>query len=194
MPMRWRRATEFPPSPPHPMTRTRGRASANESRNDWFPERCAVSRPILGPILGEARRAVAAARAAEGRALPATMLSLGPFHGLMEPAADIFPDRVSERVLNGHGGARLHELLEVHHVPLRQFDHELSDVVRREMDVNEPVDGSADRIGHGVVVPALDELMERLDLIGREADGHPFGFGWHDLPWPIARIGCLTFV
>src|SRR5207247_2616106 len=93
--------------------------------------------------------AVAGARAAEGRALPATMLSLGPFHGLMEPAADIFPDRVADRVLDGHGVARLHELLQVHDVPLGQLDHKLADVVRREMDVNEPVDRGADRIGHG---------------------------------------------
>jgi len=48
MPMRWRRWTEFPPAPPQPTTTTFGRPTANESRNDWFPVRCAVSRPIPG--------------------------------------------------------------------------------------------------------------------------------------------------
>ena len=75
MPMRWRRSTEFPPAPPHPTTTTFGLARANESRNDWFPVRCTVSRPIPGPsqaVPGGNR----SARATEGRAsLPRSYLS-----------------------------------------------------------------------------------------------------------------------
>src|SRR6267143_6394401 len=129
IPMRWSRCTEFPPAPPQPTTTTFGRAGANESRNDWFPVRCAVSRPIPGPSQA-ARGGNRSARATEGRASLPRSLFLGPFHGLMEPASDVLADRVSDRVLDGHGVARLHELLQVHHVPLRQFDHELADVVR----------------------------------------------------------------
>src|SRR5881296_2882370 len=130
--MRCSRWTEFPPAPPHPITRTFGRAEPNESWNDWFPVRCAVSRPIpdsipSGPASG--RPALARLRVARSRHVD---LSLGPFHGLVEPTSDILADRVADRVLDRHGVARLHELLEIDDIPFWQFDHELADVVPRE--------------------------------------------------------------
>src|SRR5205823_2128750 len=36
-------------------------------------------------------------------------LTLGPFHGFMEPAADVLPDRIADRVLHGDRVARFDE-------------------------------------------------------------------------------------
>src|SRR5713101_9843097 len=190
IPMRCNRWTEFPPAPPQPITRTFGRAKPKESRNDWFPVRCAVSRPIPdsipnGPAFGRP------ARAPEGSRVPATVdLSVGPFHGLVEPTSDILPDRVADRVFDRHGVTRLHELLKVDHVPFRQFDHELADVVRRELHVDEPIDRRADRVGDRRVVAALDELMERFDFVRGNSDRNPLGFRWHmdPSPRPTSRV------
>src|SRR3989475_800106 len=117
-------------------------------------------------------------------------LSLGPFYGLVEPPPDILPDRIADRVLDGDGVARLHELLEVHDVPFRQFDHELADVVRRELHVDEPIDRRANRVGNRGEVAALDELMKRLDLVRGNSDRNPLGFRWHmdPSPRPTSRV------
>src|SRR5206468_7807694 len=119
----------------------------NESRNDWFPVRCAVSRPIPDSIPSGLARSALLARVRVARSRHVD-LSLGPFHGLVEPTSDILPDRVADRVLDGHGVARLHELLEIDDVPFWQFDHELADVVRRELHVNKPIDRRADGVGN----------------------------------------------
>src|SRR6059036_4357764 len=188
--MRCSRWTEFPPAPPHPITRTFGRAEPNESRNDWFPVRCAVSRPIpdsipSGPASG--RPALARLGVARSRHVD---LSLGPFHGLVEPTSDILPDRVADRVLDRHGVARLHELLEIDDIPFWQFDHELADVVRRELHVDEPIDRRANRVGNRRVVAALHELMQRLDFVRGNSDRNPLGFRWHmdPCPRPTSRV------
>src|SRR3990170_229235 len=119
IPIRCSRLTELPPAPPQPTTRTFGRANVNDSRNDWFPARWAVPIPIPDPILA-ARGGRPPAFARLGvRATGHLVLALGPFHGLVEPAADVLTDRIADRVLDGHGVARLHELLKVHHVPFR---------------------------------------------------------------------------
>src|SRR5256712_2754396 len=189
IPMRCNRWTEFPPAPPHPITRTFGRAGPNESRNDWFLVRCAVSRPIPDSIpSGPARSALLARlRVARSRHVD---LSLGPFHGLVEPTPNILPDCVADRVLDGDGVARLYELLQVHDVPFRQFDHELADVVRRELHVDEPIDRRANRVGNRGVVAALDELMKRLDFVRGNSDRNPLGFRWHmdPCPRPTSRV------
>src|SRR5207244_9808944 len=111
-------------------------------------------------------------------------LSLGPFHGLVEPTSDILPDRVADRVLDRHGVARLHELLEIDDIPFWQFDHELADVVRRELHVDETIDRRANRVGNRRVVAALDELMQRLDFVRGNSDRNPLGFRWHMDPSP----------
>src|SRR2546422_5699619 len=182
MPIRWRRWTELPPAPPHPITRTRGRASVKESRNDWFPVRCAVSRPIRDPIPGGPRWRPPLPARLRGRAFPAISLAVGPFHGLVEPPADVLPDRVADRVLHGHGVARLDELLKVHHVSFRQFDHELADVIRRELDVDETVDCGTNRIGDRRERTAFHELMEGFHFVRRQPDGDPLRFRWHRPP------------
>src|SRR5437867_2446264 len=182
MPIRWRRWTELPPAPPHPITRTRGRASVNESRNDWFPVRCAVSRPIRDLIPGGPRWRPPLPARLRGRAFPAISLAVGPFHGLVEPPADVLSDRVADRVLHGHGVARLDELLKVHHVSFRQFDHELADVIRRELDVDETVDRGANRIGDRRERTAFHELMEGFHFVRRQPDGDPLRFRWHRPP------------
>src|SRR3989337_1526251 len=114
IPIRCSRLTELPPAPPQPTTKTFGRAIVNESRNDWFPARWAVPIPIPGPIPW--RFAVADPLRPPGfgiaRGWPSA-LSLSPFHGLVEPTADVLANRVADRILDGHGVARLHELLKV---------------------------------------------------------------------------------
>src|SRR6267143_1911817 len=99
--------------------------------------------------------------------------------GLAEPAADVLAHRVTDGVLHGDGVAGLDELLKVHHVPFRQFDHELANVVRRELDVDEPIDRGANDVGDRGVVPTLDELMQRAPFVGWNSDRHPFRFGRH---------------
>src|SRR6266480_6163726 len=113
-----------------PRRRTRPRRpSALQGRTNrgTTGSRCAVR--SRGPSLVHPRRfAVRTALLARLRvARPATVLFVDPFHGLVEPTSDVLADRISDRVLDGDGVARLHELLKVHHVPLRQFDHELAD-------------------------------------------------------------------
>src|SRR5438034_789578 len=112
-----------------------------------------------------------------GSRVPATVLFVDPFHGLVEPASDVLADRISDRVLDGNGVARLHELLKVHHVPLRQFDHELADVIQRELDVDETIDRRADRVGDRRVRSALHELVEGLHFVRRQPDRDPLRFG-----------------
>src|SRR5439155_7840132 len=114
-----------------------------------------------------------------GRAFPPRRLSLGPFYGLVEPTSDVLPDRVADRVLHGHRITRFHELLEIHDVPLRQFDHELADVVRRGFHVDEAIDRRANRVGDRREVAALDHLMQRLYLVRGNSNRHPLGFRWH---------------
>src|SRR5205809_5559107 len=174
-PMRGSRSTEFPPAPPHPTTTTFGLARANESRNDWFPVRCTVSRPIPDPS-----QAVPV-----GTALLARPRVALPCHG---PICRPLPWPCGAgvgRTRGPHFGPRprrkrsrpTSRAAEVHHVPLRQFDHELADVIRRELDVDETIDRRADRVGDRRVRSALHELVEGLHFVRRQPDRDPLRFG-----------------
>src|SRR3989442_1785387 len=183
-------ATPVPPPPPPPPPRALrgGRSKSFEKGCFRGPPPCPDPPPFsprgaprVGPPSPRARGA--------GRSRHID-LSLGPFYGLVEPTPDILPDRIADRVLDGDGVARLHELLEVHDVPFRQFDHELADVVRRELHVDEPIDRRANRVGNRGEVAALDKLMKRLDLVRGNSDRNPLGFRCHmdPSPRPTSRV------
>src|SRR5437899_1898132 len=155
-------ATPVPVPPPSPTV-----MNVRSASRIWFLSSCSEISP---------RRRLARSRDGD--------LSLAPFHALVQPTPDILPVRVADRVLDGDGVARLYELLHVHDVPLRQFDHELADVVRRELHVDEPIDRRANRVGNRGVVAALDELMKRLDFVRGNSDRNPLGFRWHMDPSP----------
>src|SRR5439155_22628208 len=80
--------------------------------------------------------------------------------------------------------------LQVNDVPLRLFDDELADVVRRELHTDEPIVRSANRVGNRGEVAALDELVKRLDFVRRNSDRNPLGFRWHmdPCPRPTSRV------
>src|SRR5207247_8774287 len=82
------------------------------------------------------------------------------------------------------------EQRQVHYVPLRQFDHEPAQVVLRALDVDEPNDRRANRLGTRGEVAALDDLVNRLDFVRGNSDRNPLGFRWHmdPCPRPTSRV------
>src|SRR5207245_8915169 len=81
-----------------------------------------------------------------------------------------------------HGAARVVETPKVHRVSFRQCYHELADVIRRELDVDEAGDCGTNRIGDRRERTAFHELMECFHFVRRQPDGDPLRFRWHRPP------------
>src|SRR5437867_10637222 len=159
-----RRWTVFVPAPPHPTT--------------W----------MRGPLASTLVRPIPSAPGAT--TWPSALRGLD---GLRDPLPHILAHGVPDRVLDGDGVARLHELLEVDDVPLRQLDRELADVVRGELLVDEPVDRRADRVADRVELALLHERLQAVDLLRRDADRDAVGLWRHGCVASLSdEYGCFV--